>query len=860
MIVVSNKHLALTSSLIEAGAINHSLSEPFTFSKKSGFLFHWQVAKEESSSVSYHVEDSSATNNAGGNPRGIAYIAKQGITASAPDWVPLTLLARPFAEEDGSLRCTLSLATGTLEPKTLVKAEETIPLGGSLVWASTNGVKTGFAQVVVLRNTGERESKDGAKNEEAPSGTPQEAARRELREASTLNNSATGSLGELPSASEQPDAAKRTYGWLAEQAPEWQQSWGMRQPSPPFKLPHTNLTEYGAQMITAETLFPDPRLSGYRMVGLEPRFVLVPVEGLTKALGGQLPLARPLIIASNELAALTNSLIEAGAVDHSSASPVRFSKMSGGVFHWQVAEGEPSQVMFQTADNPATNAVAASPRQIVFGARHSVPAFAPDWVPLTLLARPFAGNDDSLHSILSLATGEQQPVVLAQAEETIPPGGSLVWASTNEVRAGFAQAVILHNSGPPAEESDESNDGAGEAAAKIQNAKELIEMGKLDEAEALLREAAVSSTAPTEVYYHLDRIQQMKSAGAQRPESLETRVFRVNPNTFYEGLKVVMTNALPTTPARTNAPAPAPIVQGPGGGGIRFLTVTNDMSVVNVAVRDYFEMAGVKFEPPKMIYFNDRTGMLMVKATLADLEIVQRAVEMLNYEPAQVTLEVRTVEATKDDVRAMGFDWLVNPAPEQEPVAGSTVTGILTDPQTRLALSALAERPGVVVRSLPSVTTLSGRQTQIKSSDAVSDNAPAESVIDVIPYVSTDGQTINMAIIPTVTQFLDSVDVENPVNVPSGTDVVISSKPLPRYRLRQIASTVNVWDGQTVVIVYPKVERTRRAGTGRSIADQNVRSLVFITPTIIDPAGNRVHSAEQMPFTQEQVPRQPGQE
>lgn len=36
--------------------------------------------------------------------------------------------------------------------------------------------------------------------------------------------------------------------------------------------------------------------------------------------------------------------------------------------------------------------------------------------------------------------------------------------------------------------------------------------------------------------------------------------------------------------------------------------------------------------------------------------------------------------------------------------------------------------------------------------------------------------------------------------------------------------------------------------------------LVFITPTIIAPAGNRVHSAEQLPFTQEQVPRQPGQE
>lgn len=1022
--------------------------------------------------------------------------------------------------------------------------------------------------------------------------------------------------------------------------------------SPPLSLGHTNLTEYGTQMITSKTPFPDPQVSGYRMVGLEPRFVLVPVEGLSKALGGQLPLARPLIIASNELTALTNSLIEAGAVDHSSASPTRFSKMSGGVFHWQVAEGELSQVMFQTADNPATNS-AASPRQIVFGARHSVPAFAPDWVPLTLLARPFAGDDDSLHSILSLATGEQQPVVLAQAEETIPPGGSLVWASTNEVRAGFAQAVILHNSGPPVEEADEAAGGAGEAAAKIQSAKELIEAGKLDEAEALLREAAQADPGNSMVSYYfaqinrarqpveferaglrepltdgqrklmeklnritLDRVefdnvplveavkdlsdesrrrdpqregitfkifstnasadvgkanitispplsnlrmidvlnamvmsadQRIKftvedsavvfSARAPEPEHLQTRVFRLDPNTF-DRMKAAHTNApapggvvtneasivirvvrdhfeaagvslvapkmiffndrtgmlmvkatleeleiiqgaleklmqegepktsppaeavkeikprpegtahdaapadsastLPrgllvrgTNPeeirARLNStivpqvefkdtplpevlrtlqgftrtpgplpdeirfifglyqdgqprgrwpdgslikpekirinvtpplenrslgevltvvaarsssplyftvesigvvfrpqmvserletrtfrldpsalyqamegvfiesssasaprgepmPAPTGPAPNPGSGGIRFLTVTNDMSVVNPAVREFFEAAGVKLEPPKTLYFNDRTGMLMVRATLADLEIVQNTIEGMSREPVQIQLEVRFIDADEAAVRSMGFDWMVNPAPELEPAVGSTITGVLTDPQARLALSALATRPGVIVSSLPIVTTLSGRQTQIKLSDAASDDAgqpdpvlhQAGSVIDVVPYVSMDGHTIHMAIIPIVTQFLDPVDVENPVNVPSGSDVVISSKPLPLYRLRQIASNLNVWDGQTVVIVYPKIETTRITEDkvpllgdlpwiGRLFRDENTETetkhtLVFITPTIIDPAGNRVHSAEQMPFTQEQVPRQPGQE
>jgi Zn-dependent protease with chaperone function len=893
--------------------------------------------------------------------------------------------------------------------------------------------------------------------------------------------------------------------------------------SPPLSLGHTNLTEYGAQMITVETLFPDPRVSGYRLVGLEPRFVLVPVEGLSKALGGQLPLARPLIIASNELAALTNSLIEAGAVNHAFTELVRFSKMSGGVFHWQVAEGEPSQVMFQTADNPVTNAAAASPRQIVFGARHSVPAFAPDWVPLTLLARPFAGDDDTLHSILSLATGEQQPVVLAQAEETIPPGGSLVWASTNEVRAGFAQAVILHNSGPPSEEADESADGAGEAAAKIQNARELIEAGKLDEAEVLLREAAKADPGNSMVSYYfaqinrarqpvdfdraglrepltdgqrklmeklnrvtLDRVefdhvplveavknlsdesrrrdpqregitfkifstngaanvgaaiitispplsnlrmidvlnavvmsadQRIKftvqdsavvfSARAPEPEHLQTRVFRLNPNTF-DRMKAAHTNAHIPSGAVTNdmsivnravrnhfeaagvsllapkmiyfnertgllmikatledleiiqravmklvregEPQASPPAEGEGGtgagddkkreaaakvesagtqrpealqtrtfqldpdalyramegvfsktsseltpraermpaplgpdpsrgsGGVRFLTVTNDMSVVNVAVRDYFEMVGVKFEPPKMIYFNDRTGMLMVKATLADLEIVQRAVEMLNYEPPQVTLEVRTVEVTKDDVRALGFDWFVantlgpttGPLPS---LPSTTIAGVLTDLQFRLVMKALEQRANVNIELFPRTTTSSGRQTQLRRSENTNvvsvvtntDGVPeyrTESVavgttVTLSPFVFEDGHTIDLLADVRLVQFLGYDDP-----VARGLPAQV---PLPHFNRQSTRQSMKIRSGDTMVLggmttqqlvvakdkvpVLGDIPLLGRLFRHEEKFMETKHVLVFITPTIIAPAGNRV-----------EVPRQPGQE
>ena len=33
--------------------------------------------------------------------------------------------------------------------------------------------------------------------------------------------------------------------------------------------------------------------------------------------------------------------------------------------------------------------------------------------------------------------------------------------------------------------------------------------------------------------------------------------------------------------------------------------------------------------------------------------------------------------------------------------------------------------------------------------------------------------------------------------------------------------------------------------------------LIFVTPTLIDPAGNRLHTEDEMPFAQSAIPVQP---
>ena len=61
----------------------------------------------------------------------------------------------------------------------------------------------------------------------------------------------------------------------------------------------------------------------------------------------------------------------------------------------------------------------------------------------------------------------------------------------------------------------------------------------------------------------------------------------------------------------------------------------------------------------KALFFNDRTGILFVRATLADLEIIDQAIQVLNVAPPQVQIEAKFSEITQTDGKAIGFDWFL---------------------------------------------------------------------------------------------------------------------------------------------------------------------------------------------------------
>ncbi len=143
-------------------------------------------------------------------------------------------------------------------------------------------------------------------------------------------------------------------------------------------------------------------------------------------------------------------------------------------------------------------------------------------------------------------------------------------------------------------------------------------------------------------------------------------------------------------------------------------------------------------------------------------------------------------------------------------------------------------------------------------------------VLDVIGYVLSDGYTVNLTLIPTLTEF---TGYETPPALPTPPGAVLVPTILPRFNVREVVTTVNVWDGQTVVLgglISESVQKVKDTVPvlgdlplvgvlfrSESKTSDKKNLMIFVTPTIIDQAGNRMHSEDEMPFAQALIPQQP---
>jgi tetratricopeptide (TPR) repeat protein len=216
---------------------------------------------------------------------------------------------------------------------------------------------------------------------------------------------------------------------------------------------------------------------------------------------------------------------------------------------------------------------------------------------------------------------------------------------------------------------------------------------------------------------------------------------------------------------------------GAGGqqdqGGLNYITTITLSSQVSIAARNFFTSLGVNLTSPpgKAVFFNDRLGVLFVKATEDDLDTIERAIQTLNQVAPQVHIKSRFIEVSQQDDNAFGFDWYLgqfnignnvvgqggssgsltvpvsaaNPlgafpgstasslvpasANDQNITSGlrntlnapaiGTITGILTNPNFQVALHMLQQRSGTETLAEPEAVTTSGRQAQMRATQII---------------------------------------------------------------------------------------------------------------------------------------------
>ncbi len=229
------------------------------------------------------------------------------------------------------------------------------------------------------------------------------------------------------------------------------------------------------------------------------------------------------------------------------------------------------------------------------------------------------------------------------------------------------------------------------------------------------------------------------------------------------------------------------------------------------------------------------------------------------------------------------------------PIGGIlSISSILTNPQLTMILHALDQSGGADLLSAPRVTTRSGVNAQIEvvreiiyptefevtqptiQSEGNLVTPPTVTpggfetretgvILNVTPTVGPDGYTIDLTMIPEVSELVDWIEYGSEITLATagGNQTFRFNIPQPVFSSRNVTTSIVIWDGQTVVMGgliredlvtvsdkipllgdIPILGRLFRTEAEHS---QKHNLLIFVTARLVDPAGKPIHRADVLP-------------
>lgn len=411
---------------------------------------------------------------------------------------------------------------------------------------------------------------------------------------------------------------------------------------------------------------------------------------------------------------------------------------------------------------------------------------------------------------------------------------------------------------------------------------------------------------------------------------------------------------------------PGFITSLPSGGGADTGAAAEGVVAVSKA-KEFLESQGVQFPPGASANFLASSSRLIVRNTQENLDLVDALVESASgTTPSQVEIESKFVEVSQNNLKELGFDWLlgqfafgtgsgvygsggttgnqfnsispsssaatdsyypytyngttipvgVNPITAGNRTGGTAITanaldalllgnpvtgpatgvlalaGIFSNPQFQVVLRALNQKKGIDVLSAPKVTTKSGSSANVEiirefrypdnysppevpqstggsGAQIVTPATPTTFTmkkvgvqLQVEPTVGADNYTIDLRLLPEVTEFEGFINYGSPI-LNRGIEITPNVINYPVFSQRKVETSVSIYDGQTVALggliredVQKVTDKTPILGDiplagalFRSQADKHIKRnlIIFVTAKLMDPAGQPLATAVAAP-------------